>query len=258
MEVHVNGVLADDSVFEPGWTLYSKTCLYRVYDLTSRLAVGENVLGVMLGNGMYNVKGDRYTKFTGSFGPPKLIAQLHLDYADGTSEVLATDPTWLTAPGPITFSCVYGGEDYDARLEVAGWDEPGFRLDPTWKAAAVTTGPGGKLVGPTRSAPPVRVATVLLVVSKIRLKPGVWVYDLGQNCSMQPLITVKGAAGSKIHLVTGERFEQGKFIGACDKLMSFNYTLRGAEAGETWAPRFCYAGASLPADRGGRAGRRGQ
>ena len=197
MEVHVNGVLADNSVFEPGWTLYSKACLYRVYDLTSRLTVGENVLGVMLGNGMYNVRGDRYTNFKGSFGPPKLIAQLHLDYADGTGEVLATDPTWLTAPGPITFSCVYGGEDYDARLEVPGWDKPRFRLDPTWKAAAVTTGPGGKLVGSTQSAPPVTVATVLLVVSKTRLKPGVWVYDLGQNCSMQPRITVKGPAGAR-------------------------------------------------------------
>ena len=126
MEVHVNGALADDSVLEPGWTLYSKTCLYRVYDLTNRLAGGENVLGVMLGNGMYNVKGGRYTKFTGSFGPPKLIAQLHLDYTDGTGEVVVSDPSWLTAPGPIAFACVYGGEDYDARLEIAHWDKPGF------------------------------------------------------------------------------------------------------------------------------------
>jgi len=242
MEVRVNGALADDSVFEPGWTLYSKTCLYRVYDLTSRVTSGENVLGVMLGNGMYNVKGGRYTKFTGSFGPPKLRAQLHLDYADGTGEVLATDPTWVTAPGPITFSCVYGGEDYDARLEIAGWDKPGFPVDATWKAGAVATVPGGKLAGSTHSAPPVKVEKVLPVVNKIRLKPGVWVYDLGQNCSMQPRITVKGVAGAKISILTGERFEHGKFIGACDQLMSFNYTLRGGEAAETWAPRFCYAG----------------
>ena len=242
-DVHINGAPVDDSVFEPGWTLYSKTCLYRTYDISSRIGKGENVLGVMLGNGMYNVKGGHYTKFTGSFGPPKLIAQIHLEYTDGSSEVLASDASWLTAPGPITFSCVYGGEDYDARLECNGWDKPGFVPDVAWKKSGVTEGPGGKLAGSSRSAPPVKVIQTLPVAMKTKLKPGVWLYDMGQNCSMLPKITVQGPAGSKITILTGERFEGGKFVGACDKLMSFNYTLKGGTAKETWSPRFCYAGA---------------
>ncbi len=98
-----------------------------------------------------------------------------------------------------------------------------------------------------------KVIKELPVVNKIRLRPGVWVYDLGQNCSMQPNITVKGPAGSRITIRTGERFEHGEFIGACDKLMSFNYTLRGDEAAETWAPRFCYAGARFLQIEGARA-----
>ena len=242
-EVRINGAPADDSVFEPGWTLYSKTCLYRTCDISSRIVRGENVLGVMLGNGMYNVKPGRYTKFQGSFGPPKLIAQIHLDYADGSSEVLASDASWLTAQGPITFSGVYGGEDYDARLESPGWDKPGFVADAAWRPAAVTEGPGGKLAGSSRSAPPVKVMQGLPVAAKTRLKPGVWLYDMGQNCSMMPKITVKGPAGSKITILTGERFEGGRFVGACDRIMSFNYTLKGGATPETWVPRFCYAGA---------------
>ena len=79
----------------------------------------------------------------------------------------------------------------------------------------------------------------LPVAAKTRLKPGVWLYDMGQNCSMMPKITVKGPAGSKITILTGERFEGGRFVGACDRIMSFNYTLKGGATPETWAPRFC-------------------
>ena len=95
----------------------------------------------MLGNGMYNVAGPRYTKFKGTFGPPKLIAQLQLEFADGTSETLVTDSAWKATAGPITFSSIYGGEDYDARLEQPGWDAPGFD-DAAWVSALEVNGPG--------------------------------------------------------------------------------------------------------------------
>ena len=80
-------------------------------------------------------------KFTGSFGPPKLILQLHVDYADGTSAVIVSDDSWKWPQGPIRFSCIYGGEDYDARKEMAGWDRPGFD-DSAWtRGQVVPTGP---------------------------------------------------------------------------------------------------------------------
>ena len=75
-ELAVNGSKIGDHVVDPGWTNYRKRCLYAMYDVTASLRRGENVLAVMLGNGMYNVTGGRYTKFLGSFGPPKLILQL--------------------------------------------------------------------------------------------------------------------------------------------------------------------------------------
>jgi len=68
---------------------------------------------------MYNVVGGRYAKFTASFGAPKLRFHLELEYADGSKDVVGSDGSWKTAPGPIVFSCIYGGEDYDARLEEA-------------------------------------------------------------------------------------------------------------------------------------------
>ena len=125
-ELHLNGQRVGDSVIDPGWSDYRKGCLYASGDVTGQIKRGSNALGVMLGNGMYNVTGGRYVKFKGSFGPPKFILHLRLEFEDGTSAVVASDGSWKTAPGPIQFSCIYGGEDYDARREPRGWDQPGF------------------------------------------------------------------------------------------------------------------------------------
>jgi len=240
-EFHLNGQKVGAGLLEPGWTNYRKTCLYQTYDVTKMLQPGANALGVMLGNGMYNVAGGRYTKFTGSFGPPKLIAQLQVDYADGTSDLIATDERWKLSPGPITFSCIYGGEDYDARQEQPGWDQPGF-ADAAWQPALVVQGPGGRLAGTSEAAPPILPMQVFAPAHKARLKPGVWVYDLGQNCSLLPRITVAGPAGARVTIITGEKFQGDHFVGACDRLASYNYVLKGA-GDETWTPRFTYVGA---------------
>lgn len=77
---------------------------------------GSNALGVAPGNGMYHVEREgRFTKFIGSFGEQRLIAHLRLEYDDGSVEVVGTDGTWRTHPGAITYSNIYGGEDFDAR-----------------------------------------------------------------------------------------------------------------------------------------------
>jgi hypothetical protein len=240
-EFRLNGRKIGDDLLQPGWTNYRKSCLYQTYDVTGMIRRGPNALGVLLGNGMYNVAGGRYTKFKGSFGPPMLIAQLEMDYADGTRDLVVTDARWKQAPGPITFSCIYGGEDYDARLEQPGWDEPRFN-ESSWTAALIANGPGGRLAGVSEAAPPIRAIKTLSPVKKTRLKPGAWLYDLGQNCSLLPRITVAGPAGARVTIETGERFQGDRFVGACDRLASFNYVLRGG-GDETWSPRFTYAGA---------------
>ncbi|MBM3290121.1 MAG: hypothetical protein FJY92_08225, partial [Candidatus Hydrogenedentes bacterium] len=154
----INGAKVGDHFCDPGWTDYKDTCLYVTFDVSNRLRPGRNALGMMLGNGMYNVTGGRYTKFKGSFGEPKLILQLQIEYRDGTAERVVSDASWRTDHGPITFSCAYGGEDYDARREQPGWDTPGFD-DAKWGPAREVDGPGGALRA--SEAPPITVAETL-------------------------------------------------------------------------------------------------
>ena len=239
-EARLNGAPLGDAVLEPDWTNYRKTCCYRVHDVTSRLTPGENVLGVLLGNGMYRVTGGRYVKFTGSFGPPKLIAQLEITYTDGTTQRVVTDPSWRVADGPITFTCIFGGEDYDARRELPGWDRPGFDAS-NWRAARECVGPGGQLT--TRCAPPNKVMREFKPVRVTQPKPGVWVYDLGQNFSGWPRLAVEGKAGATVRLTPGELLATNGTVSqrSSGGPMWFAYTLKGGGL-ETWHPRFSYYG----------------
>ncbi len=136
-ELRVNGRKIGDDCLEPAWSDYRKTVYCVTRDIAEHLHAGENAIGVLLGNGMYNVAGGRYAKFKGSFGPLKLTADLNLVFADGVELRLVTDGQWKCHAGPITFSCIYGGEDHDARLDPIGWDNSGFD-DSAWSRAALT------------------------------------------------------------------------------------------------------------------------
>ena len=242
-ELHVNGQKVSEDFLQPGWTDYRKTCLYCAYDLTPLLRLGRNAIGVLLGNGMYNVTPGRYAKFLGSFGSPQLIAQLLIEYPDGTTQRISTDETWKFASGPITFSNIYGGEDYDARLEQHGWDEPGF-YDAAWTNATVMNGPDGALRCSSRSALPIRVEKVFEPVNVTPLANGDYVYDFGQNCATVPAITVRGPARAEVRLTPGELLNTDGSVtqrsssrgGVWD-----SYTLSG-EGEEHWSPRFTYYG----------------
>ncbi len=232
-ELRINGRRIGDHQMDPGWTNYRKTCLYSSYDVTESLKEGDNCIAVMLGNGMYNVPGGRYTKFKGTFGPPKLICQTNITFADGSTKVVTSDRTWKTSLGPITFSCIFGGEDYDARREQPGWDEPGFD-DSSWDAVLVCDGPGGKLVA--QYAPPVKVANYLPAIKTERLEDGRIEADCGLNLSARPVIKVKGPAGSRFTMMVAEkRGEPWTKRGG----YSHTYILKGVGE-ETFRPLFTY------------------
>ena len=231
-ELYMNGQKCGDHFLDPGWTNYRKTCLYVPFDVTAMLAPGPNALGVMLGNGMYNVTGGRYTKFTGSFGEPKLMLQLKIEYEDGRVETVSTDDSWRSARSPITFSCIYGGEDYDARLEQPGWDSAGFD-DATWQAVRIVEGPGGVLR--EQDSPPIKVADTLRPVSIKKKSAGEYAADLGENLSARPFLKVKGQAGQAVTIQVSELPD------APWKGHSYTYTLKG-EGEESFYPRFTYFG----------------
>jgi hypothetical protein len=250
-EAHVNGANVTEALLTPGWSDYRKRVYYDRYDVTAMVRPGDNALGVMLGNGMYNVvkTPGRYTKFEGSMGPLKLIAMLHLQYADGSAEDVVSDAGWKTSPGPVTFTSIYGGEDYDARLEQSGWDGPGF-ADSAWTAVRVVDGPGGVLQPETIE--PVKPFERFAPVKVTHLKDGVTVYDLGQNFAGWPELEVRGERGTTIKMVAGELLDQDGLVtqrsanANPDAQNSFTYVLRGsAPRGalvESWHPRFSYYG----------------
>ena len=239
-ELRLNGRKVGDRVIDPGWTNYRKTCLYSTYAVTAQLVRGRNALGVMLGNGFHNVPGGRYVKFRGSFGPQKMIVQLYIEHVDGSATVVASDETWKWAPSPITFTCVYGGEDYDARKEMPGWDRAGYSAGG-FMPVAVVDGPGGRLV--SQSAPPIRVMQEYAPVKVTQPRPGIAVYDFGQNCASVPRLAVRGAAGARLRLVPGELLQGNGLVTqrSSGGPAYYSYTLKG-EGLETWEPRFFYYG----------------
>lgn len=244
-EVRLNGADVTHTVLNPGWTDYRKTVPYDTYDVSRLLQPGANTFGVLLGNGMYNVEGvkGRYTKFIGSYGQPKLLLQLQISYADGSSERVISDNSWNTHAGPVTYSSTYGGEDFNAAALAEGWDRPGFR-ERVWQQALEVNGPGGKLVA-SESAPLI-VAESYKPIRITHPRPGITVYDLGKNMSGWPAITVRGPAGSMVRLRPGELLTPDGMVtqhsanASAKAAVLFDYTLRGGEGTESWHPRFAY------------------
>lgn len=150
-EFSLNGKKVGNSEFAPLWSDYDKTVYYNTYDVTEQLRRGENVVGILLGNGFYNVQGGRYRKLQISFGPPTLLFELVINYEDGTCTTVHSDNNWKYDFSPVTFNCIYGGEDYDARREQKGWNQIGFD-DSHWRPVVIQEAPKG-ILRPQMAAP---------------------------------------------------------------------------------------------------------
>jgi alpha-L-rhamnosidase len=239
-EAHFNGDKIADHFLDAGWVKYDKEALYETFDVTESIKRGENTLGVLLGNGFYYippVKG-RYRKQKVAFGYPKMICRLQLCYTDGSKEDIVSDNSWKTDKGPITFSSIYGGEDYDARLEQQGWDNGGFN-DQSWKQAIVVEGPP---VLKPQMAEPVKVMEQFDPQQIKETSAGNWVYDLGQNASGIVQIKLKGSRGDTVRIYPGELLKDGMVTQkASGSPYYFTYILKGGEE-EIWQPRFSYYG----------------
>lgn len=136
VEPHLNGAKVGTDYFVPGWTDYSHRIYYQTYDVTALLQPGSNTLGAILGDGWY--RGNCAFDGQNFYGAKtRLLALLHLIYADGTTQTIASDPSWQAGFGSIRECDNQAGETYDARLEVPGWDSPGFS-NSSW--SNVTTG----------------------------------------------------------------------------------------------------------------------
>ncbi|EGX58140.1 secreted protein [Streptomyces zinciresistens K42] len=243
----LNGRPVGDAVLEPANTDYRDRVQYAAYDVTDRLRDGANTLGVALGNGMSNVisTADRYRKLYGNISDPKLLAQLEVTLADGSRRVISSGDDWRTTLGPTTSSNWYGGEDYDARREIPGWDAPGADRR-SWERAAEVAAPGGA-AGPAalsaRETEPIRVVETLRG-TEVDGAEGSRVFDLGRNIAGWPEITVKAPAGTEVRVFPAESLKDGRAFQSLSNIgapLWDSYTTRDRRSA-TWHPKFSYHG----------------
>jgi alpha-L-rhamnosidase len=239
-ELHINGTKVGDRFLAPGWSNYDKRVLYNVLDVTKEVTNGNNAIGVMLGNGFFNVPNERYRKTLLAYGNPKMIMKLLVEYTDGTKQEIISDNSWKTAPGPITFSSIYAGEEYNATLEQDGWDKAAFN-DGAWKAAVVVKAPTGKLVAETET--PVKVMQTIDAQKTEKNSDTTVLVDFGQNASGIVRITLRGEKGQVVRIYPAELLNEEKRVDQKNsgKPYFYSYTLKGT-GDEVWEPRFSYYG----------------
>ena len=240
-ELRLNGQKVGKNVLDPGWTTFEKRHLYSTYDITSQLKQGGNAIGVMLGNG-WAVLDQRFGEpIITPFSSPALFLQIHIDLEDGKRLVVASDTTWKTARGPVMSDSIYDGEVYDARQEINAWDQPGF-IDSVWESAKPAKPTGG--VVSTQMMPPIRVIDTLVPLKMMNPRPGVYVYDFGQNFSGWARLKVKGPEGDAVRMRFSELAYENGMINRENirrARAEDTYFLKG-NGTEVYEPRFTYHG----------------
>ncbi|MGP8253618.1 MAG: family 78 glycoside hydrolase catalytic domain [Terracidiphilus sp.] len=249
-EMFLNGQRVGDQLLAPGWTDYRERVYYQTYDVTSQIAVGENAIGGLLAPGWYETPLE-WLQQPNNYGvtPPALRAQLRIEYTDGSVEWVATDASWLAEPSYILHSEIYDGETQDARFPDQGWNMhwnmPEFAA--TGWSPATTIDPAPMKIE-AQDFPPIRAVRPIEARSPTQPKPGVFVYDFGQNFSGQEWLRVTGPAGTDVRLRFAEILNPDGTI-YTDNLRTAKATdhfiLRGAQTGhgiEDFTPQFTFHG----------------
>ena len=197
-ELYLNGKKVGNSVLSPALAEYPKRVYYITSEVTKQLRPGANCLGVVLGNGRFYSPRSLVFANMPSYGFPKLLLHLRIEYANGAVAEIVSDESWkLTANGPILANNEYDGEDYDARKEFDDWSKAGFN-DNAWQKAELVSPPAGALA--SQMIEPIRVTQTIRPVSITEPKPGVFVFDMGQNMVGWCRLKVVGPARTTVSL----------------------------------------------------------
>jgi alpha-L-rhamnosidase len=239
-QLFLNGKKVSSDLFTPGWTSYKNRIQYQTYDVTSMIQ-SKNSIGAILGDGWY--RGNiGWVSQNGYYGSKlALLAQLQINYADGTSEMIVTDQNWKSSNGPITESDIYNGETYDARMEMPGWANTGFD-DSKWGKVAVLDQSKKILIAPQGVA--VKAIEEIKPVKLITTPSGETVFDMGQNMVGWVRLKVQGKKGDQVTLKFAEVLDKaGNFY--TDNLRNAkctdNFILNGSEM-EIFEPHFTFHG----------------
>lgn len=213
-EMFINGKRIGKNYLDPGYTNYSKRILYVTHDITNLLKAGENAVAAVLGNGWYNVQGPATWNFHKAAWRtrPRLLAEFHIRYADGTEDVIPTDNTWKTSTGAYIYNDIYSGDHVDLRLEEKGWKLYDFN-DSKWEQAQEVPAPSPKLIA--QQMPGIHVTEELQATEMKKISNQLYVYTFPKNMAGFCRLKVKGASCTHITLKYGEmlkkdgRLEQG-------------------------------------------------
>ena len=234
-ELHLNNARISHDYLAPGWTDFHARVQYQTYDLTAQIKPGKNIVGALLCDGWYasvlGYTGQRY--FYGGY--PRFLAQLEIEYVDGSRDTIATDGTWHgTTDGPVRSADLMQGCAYDARLQRDGWADAKFD-DTNWQP--VSTGlravdpqkPLTKFVIEAANAEPSRISDELPALALTEPRPGAYTFDLGQNMVGWVRLKVSGRPSQKIMVRHGEMLNPDGSL--------YTSNLRGANATDTYVLR---------------------
>lgn len=246
-ELEVNGHKISNHVLDPGFTDYSRTALYVTHDITANLRQGANAVGVRLGGGWFNLATPDLFGFEKApwSASPRMLCQVHIEYTDGTSDIIVSDPSWKWSTGEITFNCVRGGESIDARKAKPGWSQVRYD-DADWQPAIPVEGPKGRLTA--QQHPPIRATASIRPVRVTEPKPGVYVFDLGVNIAGWPVLSTRGPAGTRVTLQCNELLNADGTVNmqhasshTRGRFQTDEFILKGRGL-EHFEPRFTYHG----------------
>lgn len=243
-ELFINGQRIGDQVLAPAVSEYNKRAYYNTFDITTQLQQGANAVGVTLGNGRF------YTMRWGfkgippitHYGYPKMRLQLEITYNDGTTEKVISDDSWkVTAKGPVVANNEYDGEEYDANQEMPGWNKPGFPANG-WEQAQLVQNPTA--IQEAQKTEFIKVTETIKPISVKEVKPGRFIFDMGQNLVGWARLHVKGNKGTQVTLRFAERLQDDSTLYLANirsAQVTDKYTLKGGDE-EVWEPAFTYHG----------------
>jgi alpha-L-rhamnosidase len=251
-ELYLNGQRVGEDWLDPGYTRYDRRMLYLTYDVTRLLHRGDNATGVILGNGWFNVPNKAAWDFDRApwRAAPRLLCQIEVEFTDGRRTLISSEADWKCAESPILYNTIYSGEVYDARREQPGWNQAAFD-DSMWSRAQIVESPKGVLSA--QMMPAIQTDRAFDVQRVTEPKPGIYVFDFGQNLSGHAELQVRGPAGARIEIQYAERLATNGLVdqdAIAQHLHRFDpkqpfqtdtYILKG-QGLETWHSRFSYYG----------------
>ncbi|WP_347840181.1 family 78 glycoside hydrolase catalytic domain [uncultured Draconibacterium sp.] len=242
-EAYLNGQKVGENVLDPGQTNYDDFAYYSVYDLDPTELKSQNSLGIMLGNGWFNqnqVWGNGLP-----YGQPVFICQLQIQYKNGEQELICSDTNWKWKSGPITYSNIYGGETYNANLEV-DFSVAEMEKQDGWKKASIASYHPTKLF--EQFAEPIKKMGHVDVKKIFDLGENKYIFDFGQNFTGWAQLQIQGDKGQEITMrfveeidSTGNIDPTSTGVNATKVIQTSKYICKG-EGTEIWEPRFTYHG----------------